>query len=47
MLLGKLVPIFKEFIRIINFAWYLSIGEIVFKHVTLKYVAGDICKYAR
>ena len=47
MLLGKSVPIFKKFKKIINFAQYLSIGQIVSKHITRKNVARSILKSAR
>ena len=47
MLLGKSVPIFKKFKKIINFAQYLSIGQIVSKHITRKNVARSVLKSAR
>ena len=34
MLFGKFVPIFKEFKKIINFAQYLSIWQIVSKYIS-------------
>ena len=47
MLFGKSVRIFKEFKKITNFAQYLSIGQIVSKHITRKNVARSILKSAR
>ena len=45
-LLGRFVPIFGEFNKIINFALYFSIGEVVFKCIALKNVTKSILKYS-